>query len=365
MNLSVHVRKRLSAQFVLDVRCDVTPGVTIVFGESGSGKTTLLRSVAGLIQPDEGRIAIGERTLFDAAAGIDVAPAARRVGFVFQYLALFPHLTAADNIEYGLARLTPEERRQRTAAIAASFRISHLLARRPGEISGGERQRVGLARSLVTDPDVLLLDEPLSALDHGTQSRIIEDLRRWNESRRIPILYVTHSQREAFALGERVIVVEAGAIVADGTPHDVIETPPSERVARLAGFENLLDAVVLRRDPFAGVMVCRLTGTTGAQVDLETPLANVDVDDAVRVAIRAGDIIIATERPRGLSARNVLPGTIASLSQQGALVRADVSIGVPLEVHLTPTAAHALGLHAAEDVWLVIKSHSCRLVSAV
>jgi molybdate transport system ATP-binding protein len=365
MNLSVHVRKRLSPPFVLDVRCDVAPGVTIVFGESGSGKTTLLRSVAGLARPDEGRIAIGDRTLFDAAAGIDLAPAARRVGFVFQHLALFPHLTAADNIEYGLAQLAPAERRQRTAAIAASFRISHLLPRRPGEISGGERQRVGLARSLVTDPDVLLLDEPLSALDHSTQSRIIQDLRQWNDSRRIPILYVTHSQREAFALGERVLVVEAGAIVADGTPHDVMERPARESVARLAGFENLLDAVVVRRDAFAGVMVCRLIGTSGATVDLETPLANVDVDHAVRIAIRAGDIIIATERPRGLSARNVLAGTIASLSQQGSIVRAEVKIGVPLEVHLTPTAAHALGLRAAEDVWLVIKTHSCRLVSAV
>jgi molybdate transport system ATP-binding protein len=144
-----------------------------------------------------------------------------------------------------------------------------------------------------------------------------------------------------------------------------MERPARESVARLAGFENLLDAVVVRRDAFAGVMVCRLIGTSGATVDLETPLANVDVDHAVRIAIRAGDIIIATERPRGLSARNVLAGTIASLSQQGSIVRAEVKIGVPLEVHLTPTAAHALGLRAAEDVWLVIKTHSCRLVSAV
>src|SRR5262249_34917682 len=252
--LSVHVSKRLSPEFQLNVTFAAMPGVTIIFGESGSGKTTLLRCVAGLAQPDEGRILIGDRTLFDTGTRISVEPSSRQVGFVFHLLALFPHLTAAENIAYGLSRLSPSDRRERTATIAESFRISHLLGRRPAEISGGERQRVGLARSLVIDPEILLLDEPLSALDHGTQSRIISDLRRWNDARRIPILYVTHSQRDVFALGERVLVLQDGAIVADGTPEQVMEMPSRERVARLAGFENLLDAVVVNRRPDAGVM---------------------------------------------------------------------------------------------------------------
>lgn len=362
MNLSVQVRKRLSPHFLLDLAFDATPGVTIVFGESGSGKTTLLRSVAGLTQPDAGRIAIGDRALFDGRAGVHVEPPQRRVGFVFQHLALFPHLTAGDNIAYGLTRLSPGERRDRVAAIAGSFRIDHLLGRRHGEISGGERQRVGLARSLVTDPDILLLDEPLSALDHRTQSRIIADLRLWNEARRIPILYVTHSQREVFALGERVLMLENGRIVADGTPEQVMDYPAHDSVAQLAGFENLLDAVVVQRRPDAGVMVSRLSGTT---VDLETPLSDVAVGQPLRVAIRAGDILIATEPPRGLSARNQLPGTIASLSRQGAFVRAEVSIGVPVEVHVTPMATEHLGLRRGSQVWLVVKTHSCHLVSTV
>ena len=362
MNLAVQVRTRLSPHFQLDIAFDAAPGVTIVFGESGSGKTTLLRSVAGLVRPDAGRIAIGDRVLFDATVGADVPPPQRRVGFVFQHLALFPHLTAADNIAYGLTRLPADERRARVAAIADSFRIAHLLARRPGEISGGERQRVGLARSLVTAPHILLLDEPLSALDHPTQSRIIADLRQWNEARRIPILYVTHSQREVFALGERVLVLESGRVVADGTPEHVMESPAHERVAQLAGFENLLDAVVVQRRPDAGVMANRLTGTT---VDLETPLAEVEVGAALRIAIRAGDILIATEPPRGLSARNQLPGIIGSLSRQGAFVRADVDIGVPVEVHVTPMAIENLNLRPGSQVWLVIKTHSCRPVSTI
>ncbi|HEX3704219.1 MAG TPA: molybdenum ABC transporter ATP-binding protein [Vicinamibacterales bacterium] len=362
MTLSVCIRKRLSPAFLLDVTCDIEPGVTILFGESGSGKTTFLRCVAGLARPDEGRIAVGDRILYDAHAGIDVEPARRQAGFVFQHLALFPHLTAAENIGYGLSQRPASERLARTAAIAASLRIAHVLGRRPGQISGGERQRVGLARSLVTDPAVLLLDEPLSALDHATQSRIIADLRQWNEARRIPILYVTHSQREVFALGERVLLLQNGAIAADGTPERVMNAPAQESVAQLAGFENLLEATVVDRRPDAGVMVARLARTN---VTLETPLVDAGTGDALRVAIRAGDILVATERPRGLSARNIIAGTISSLSREGATIRADVHIGVPIEVHLTPTSSTALDLRPGHDVWLVIKTHSCHPVSAI
>ena len=362
MSLDVRVRTRLSPRFQLDVAFTAAPGTTIVFGASGSGKTTLLRSVAGLAATDEGRIAINDRLLLDVGAGVNVPPPGRRVGFVFQHLALFPHLTIAENIAYGLSRQPPTERHSQTKTIATSFGIAHLLARRPAAISGGERQRVGLARALVTDPEVLLLDEPLSALDHDTQSRIIADLRTWNDRRRIPILYVTHSQREVFALGERVLLLRDGTIVADGTPDKILNAPSHESVAQLAGFENLLDAVVIERRPNAGVMIVRLTGTA---TDLETPLTSFDAGDRIRVAIRAGDILIATQRPHGLSARNVVPATICGLARQGATVRLEASIGVPVEVHVTPTASADLDLRPHGNVWLVIKTHSCHPVSAV
>jgi molybdate transport system ATP-binding protein len=360
MNVSVRLRKRMSSQFAVDVAFDASSGVTIVFGESGSGKTTLLRLVSGLIRPDEGRIQIGDRTVLDTVTGANLGPQHRRVGFVFQHLSLFPHITVTENIAYGLWHQPPAERRARTREIAASFRIDHLLGRRPNEISGGERQRVALARSLVTDPDLLLLDEPLSALDRRTQSHIMADLRRWNEARPIPILYVTHSQREVFAMGERVLVLLDGAIVADGTPQQVMEMPWHEYVAQLAGFENVLDVTVLARRPGAGLMVGRLKGT---DIDLEMPLADGATGNEVRVAVRAGDILIAIERPYGLSARNVLPGTITSLSRQGSIVNAEVDIGVPVEVHITPAASDELGLLPGRKVWLVVKSHSCRPVS--
>lgn len=360
MTLAVRVQKRL-AHFTLDIGFETASGVTILFGESGSGKTTLLRCVAGVTRPDAGRIAIDDQVLFDADRQVDVPPARRHVGFVFQQLALFPHLTARDNIAYGIAHLGPSDRDARIDAIARSFRIAHLLDRRPAAISGGERQRVGLARSLVGDPHILLLDEPLAALDHATQSRIIEDLLRWNEARQIPVLYVTHSQREVFALGRRVLLIEEGAIVADGQPDRVMNAPTHERVAELVGYENVLDGVIAARSVEAGGMSVGLAGT---QVQLETPIVDGHVGDRVRIAVRAGDILLAVERPIGLSARNVIQGTIVSIRRTGAFVAAMVSVGTPIEVHVTPSACEELGLREGREVWLVVKTHSCRAIMA-
>ena len=358
VTLAVRIQKRL-ADFTLDVSFEAAAGVTILFGESGSGKTTLLRCVAGVTEPDDGRIAIGEHVVFDALRCIDVPPSRRRVGIVFQQLALFPHLTARDNIAYGLAHLSAADQQTRIDAIARSFRIAHLLDRRPAEISGGERQRVGLARSLVGDPEILLLDEPLSALDHATQSRIIEDLLRWNDARQIPVLYVTHSQREVFALGRRVLLIEEGRIAGDGQPQDVMNAPVHERAAELVGYENLLDGVIASRSPGAGVMAVTLAGT---RVQLETPIVESRVGDAVRIAIRAGDILLAVQRPTGLSARNIVHGTIALQRRTAASVAVFVNIGVVVEVHVTPIACEQLELRDGRDVWLVVKTHSCRAI---
>ena len=353
------IRARVSADFLLDVDLAVEPGITMLFGASGSGKTTVLRCLAGLRTPESGRIAIGDRVLFAADTGVDVPPQQRNVGYVFQQLALFPHLTVEQNIHYGLSALDQEARRARSREIAASFRIEPLLQRRPDQLSGGERQRAALARSLVTNPQVLLLDEPLSALDHASQSRIIEDLRDWNAARGIPILYVTHSHREVFALGERVIVLERGAVLADGLPEQVLDTPAHESLARLTGFENVLDAVVVSIRPDGGTMQCRLAH---GNVELEVPRAKAEPGSAVRIAIRAGDILLATEAPRGISARNVIPGTLAALRREGATVILHVDTGARFEAHVTPGASEALRLAVGQPVWLVIKTHSCRVV---
>ena len=362
--LDAKFRKRFAAQareFILEAEFRAAPGFTILFGPSGAGKTTVLDCIAGLAKPDSGRIAIDDRVLFDAAQGTNLPVAKRRVGYVFQNLALFPHLTVEKNVQYGLANFPQAERRGRASAILQAFRISHLAQRYPREISGGESQRTALARTLVTDPAVLLLDEPLAALDALTKSKIIDDLRQWNHAHRIPILYVTHSREEVFALGERVIVLDAGRIVAQGTPHQVIEAPQQETVAQLVGFENIFDATVEAVHPERGTMTCRLAGDSGPVV-LETPLVRGGVGSALRVGIRAGDILLATAAPVGLSARNVIPGRILSLEQRDVIVSARVKYRIEMEVHLTLAARDSLQLAPGREVWLVIKTHSCHLM---
>jgi molybdate transport system ATP-binding protein len=333
---------------------------TILFGTSGAGKTTILECIAGLTTPDSGRIAAAGRIWLDTGNGTNVRVQQRRVGYVFQDLALFPHLSVEQNVQYGIAQLPSQERQSRTSSVLASFHIAHLRSQRPAKISGGERQRVALARALVTEPAILLLDEPLSALDAPTKSKIIDDLRAWNEAHRIPILYVTHNREEVFALGERVVILEDGQITAQGTPHEVMTAPRRETVAQLAGFENVFDATVVAVHEDRGTMTCRLDGTS---VELETPLVKADPGSGLRIGIQAGDILLATSPPAGLSARNVIPGKMVSLAQRDVIVSARVNCGVEVETHLTLAARDALHLQPGNQVWLVIKTHSCHLMA--
>jgi molybdate transport system ATP-binding protein len=364
--LSAHIRKTFSStehEFSLDVEFSATPGFIILFGLSGSGKTTLLDCVAGLATPDAGKVTVGERVFFDANSSVDFPIAKRGVGYVLQDLALFPHLTVKQNVEYGLADLPRSDREKKAAFMMREFRIEHLRQQRPGKISGGERQRVALARSLVTDPCVLLLDEPLAALDAATKSRIINDLRRWNEQHQIPILYVTHSREEVLALGERVLVMDQGRIVARGTPHEVLSAPLQETVAQLAGFENIFDAAVESVHEDRGTMMCRLSnGDTSSSVLLETPLIRARVGSRLRIGIRAGDILLAIAKPEGLSARNVIAGCVISIERRDMIVLARVDCGVEMNVHLTLAARDELQLVPGREVWLVIKTHSCHLM---
>lgn len=346
-------------RFTLSADFSIPSGITILFGASGAGKTTVLDCIAGLQIPDSGTVKIGDTALFDAAQRTNVPVQRRGIGYVFQDLALFPHLSAEENIAYGL-KGRASERACQVSAVMESFRIAHLRRRRPAEISGGERQRVALARALVTDPCLLLLDEPLAALDAATKSKIMEDLRAWNRANAIPILYVTHSRDEVFALGEGVLVLENGRIVAQGTPHEVMTAPRAETIAQLAGFENILDAMVVAAHEDRGTMTCRIANS---QVELETPLVRAETGSALRIGIRAGDILLATVHPVGLSARNVVQGRIVSLETRDMIVAARANCGVEMEVHLTLAARDSLQLQPGREVWLVVKTHSCHLMA--
>jgi molybdate transport system ATP-binding protein len=352
-------RRDAAGTFTLDVTIEVPPGITILFGPSGAGKSTLLDCVAGLVRPDAGKIFVGNDILFDAAKRIDLSPQERRVAYVFQSLALFPHLTVQQNIAYGLSDLPEKERQARLDGILAAFRIGKLRNQRPAQISGGERQRTALARSLVTAPRGLLLDEPLTGLDAELKAAIVDDLRAWNAEWRIPILYVTHSRDEVDALGERVIAMDEGRIADRGAPMDVLDAPRRKRLAQASGFENMLCATVVELRERDGVMRVRL-GENACEI--EVPLVHAFPGDRVQVAIRAGDILLALQRPSGLSARNILEGRIESLEQRGTMCIARVDCGVKFVARVTPGAVRALELSAGKQVWLVLKTHSCHLV---
>lgn len=362
--LSVNIRKTLSAarapRFELQVTAEFAAGFTVLFGPSGAGKSTLLDCVAGLIKPDEGTIRLDEAVFFDRAKKIFVPPAERGIGYVFQSLALFPHLTVRENVAFGIASKPLAEQRERVERILRTFHASQLAERKPRELSGGEQQRVALARSLVTQPRLLLLDEPLTGLDEGLRQAILQDLREWNAANGVPILYVTHNRDEVDAVGERVVTIASGRIGESGLPRVVLDAPQRLALAQAAGFENLLSGRVLERRASDGVMRVALDGE---HCELEVPLVSVADDSRIQVAIRAGDILLAREMPRGLSARNILAGVVESLETRGATVVVEVNAGVRFQVNVTPGAARALELAAEMRVWLVLKTHSCHVVT--
>ena len=361
--LNVQIRKQFRSNgaqpFVLDVTASFAPGFTVLFGPSGAGKSTLLDCIAGLQQPDAGEIHLGDKLYFDAARNLSLPPQCRELAYVFQSLALFPHLSVEQNIRYGLGKLPVSEQIERAHNIATEFRIHNFLSRRPAELSGGEKQRVALARALVTRPRVLLLDEPLTGLDSVLRRSILEDLRAWNDANRIPILYVTHNREEVDAIGERVVTLVIGRVQESGTPLAVLDAPRSVELAHATGFENVLPAIVVEHRPADGVMRVSLDH---AACEIEIPLGDAAPGSEVRVAIRAGDILVATEPPHFLSARNILPGTIESVETRGAMVALCVKAGASFLVHVTPGAVRALDLSPGLLVWLVIKTYSCHLV---
>ncbi|HEU4594502.1 MAG TPA: ABC transporter ATP-binding protein, partial [Pyrinomonadaceae bacterium] len=307
--------------FVLDVEFDSPPGVTILFGASGSGKTLTLKTIAGLVRPDSGHIAVGDEVLFDSARRINLPIRRRGVGYVFQNLALFPHLSALENVEFPLGQLPRAKRRERARTLLERFGIGHTAARLPRDISGGEAQRVALARALAARPRMLLLDEPLSALDEPVKLELVSDLKALDEELRLPIIYVTHSRDEALALGARALIYERGRVVAAGVPAEIFRAPTKASVAKLTGVENIFEGRVVSRADETGTMTVEL-GSVGSEgggglCRVEVPLGLQAEGERVSVAVRSGDILLATAEPGNISARNVLAGRVKAIEERG------------------------------------------------
>ncbi|KQT85275.1 molybdenum ABC transporter ATP-binding protein [Aurantimonas sp. Leaf443] len=354
MTIEVDVRKTLGT-FALDARFSSAGRLTALFGASGSGKTTLVDLVAGLSRPDAGRIAVDGRVLVDTAARIALPAHRRRIGYVFQDARLFPHLSVRANLLYGRWFTPAAERRAPFAEIVELLGIGALLDRRPAGLSGGERQRVAIGRALLATPRLLLMDEPLAALDEPRKMEVMPYLERLRDETAVPILYVSHSIPEVLRLASRIVVMGGGRVVAEGEPETVLRrldlTPAS------AEFEPgcSLDAVVEAQDEAFGLT--RLASPAGPFL---VPRIEAGRGAVLRLRIRARDVMIATRPPEGLSALNVLPGRIAALREmEGA--EAEVTLdcaGATLLARLTRRSVALQGLAPGMAVFAVVKAVS-------
>jgi len=319
--LQVALRHRYAGRhgFALDAGFDMPEaGVTALFGASGCGKSTILAAVAGLLRPQEGRVALDGTVLLDTARGICLPPEARRCGVVFQDARLFPHLSVETNLRYGLKRAPRDAEGPAFAEVVDLLGLAPLLARRPGGLSGGERQRVALGRALLSRPRLLLMDEPLAALDAPRRAEVLPFLARLRDAARLPILYVTHALDEVDALADTLVLMEAGRVRASGAL-EALSARTDLPLAQRRDGGVVLACAVLDHDEARGLT--RLGFPGGA---FAVPLRTEPAGTRLRVRLRARDVAVATARPEGLSIHNALPCRLAGI----------VPAGVPHEVFL-------------------------------
>lgn len=344
MTLDTHVRLRLGA-LELDLELTAPPGeLVVVVGPNGAGKTTLLRALAGLQPLDAGHVTLDGVALDDADAGVLVPPERRPVGIVYQDGLLFPHLSALENVAFGLRSrgVGRGEARRQAAGWLRRVGLAGREHTRPGELSGGQAQRVALARALAPQPRLLLLDEPLAALDATTRAEVRRDLRRHLDSYDGVRILVTHDPLEALALATTIVVIEDGRVVQSGPPDEVRGRPRSRYVADLVGV-NLLEGTVRGHD------VVLRSGARLTVADVPSPGDVLAVLHPRAVALHRG------ERPAG-SPRNVWEGTVGALDFEGDRVRVRLDGPVPLVAEVTPAAVHDLGVEEGSTLWASVKA---------
>jgi molybdate transport system ATP-binding protein len=340
--------------FTLDVAFASNARLTALFGASGSGKSTVLAMIAGLQKPARGRIAIDGVVLLDTGKRIALPPHRRRVGFVFQDAHLLPHLSVRSNLGYGRFFTPQTERRIAFEPVVEALGIGHLLERRPGTLSGGERQRVAIGRALIASPRILLMDEPLAALDAERRLEVLPLIERVRDAFAIPIVYVSHSADEVARLAGHVVRLADGRVVAAGTPAEVLAPATLSHGAARFDALSMLTARVTRRD--AGFGVTQVEHPAG---EIVLPWDAGDVGTSVRVAVRATNVTLARERPANISVRSALTGTVAAIATgEGpfALVTIALRGGDTLFAYATRLAVEELGLKAGGGVVALVKT---------
>jgi len=361
MSLAIRLRHRFAA-VQIDMTFEApTPGVVALFGPSGAGKSTVIAAAAGLFRPDECRVAVDGKVLGDTAGGVWLPPERRRVGLVFQDSRLFPHMTVATNLRFGLRRVGPGA--VRFDEVVELLGIAALLERRPHSLSGGERQRVAIGRALLAQPHLLLMDEPLASLDASRKAEILPYLARLKTMLQLPVLYVTHALEELAQLADSVVLIDSGSAVAAG--------PIAEIAARA-------DLPLAQRDDAGAVLSCRvaaqdaerqLTCLRWGPNELWIPQTDLPEGLDVRVRVPAREVILARPELNGfrdaLSLHNVLPGTVRAIADDPArrAVLVEVALrGGSVLSRVTPDAIARLGLAPGVPVAALIKSMSVEVL---
>lgn len=297
-----------TGDFVIDAQIDSGPGITALFGKSGAGKSTIVAMLAGLIKPDAGTIRVGEQTLFDSARNINVAPEKRQVGYMFQDARLFPHMSVNKNLRYGLNRLEASKRAETFDRVVTLLGLSSVLQRHPGKLSGGEKQRVTIGRALLSNPRILLMDEPLASLDAARKSEILPYIECLRDDFNLPVVYVSHALEEVVRLADTLALISDGKIAAQGRVEDLMGRLDLAPLTGRYEAGAVLSPVVTGQVPEHKLTRLNLSGH-----DMYVPQVDLPDHTTVRLRIRARDVSLATNKPEGTSILNILPCTVREI----------------------------------------------------
>ncbi|MDD2767983.1 MAG: molybdenum ABC transporter ATP-binding protein [Methylococcus sp.] len=350
LSLDVDINR---GRFRLEARVEFEEGVSGLFGRSGSGKSTLLNVIAGVIDPDRGRVVLDGETLFDSEKGLCVPSHRRRIGFVFQDSQLFPHYTVKGNLLYGWKQTPPRERRFKLDDVVDLLAIGHLLDSHPRRISGGEKQRVALGRALLASPRMLLLDEPLAALDQSLKEQILPFMRRVRDELGLPMVYVSHSLPEILYLTDQLTLIAGGRILGSGPLHTLLDAEQIRSEDRL-GLDNSLAVTIESHDAEGG---CTFGIFQGRRLALPFRSALMP-GDRVYVSVHRTEVALGKSFVEGLSIQNQLPGRIVSIDSAGDSVQIVADVGVLLRAEITQRAYRDMALREGDAVNCLIKATS-------
>jgi len=349
--IDINVAKRIG-NFELDVQFSSEHGITALFGRSGSGKTSLVNLLAGLSIPDRGRITVAGRELFNSTDGVNLTPQKRRVGYVFQEGRLFPHMTVRQNLRYGLRFVPSAEKRQDFSHVVDLLALDRFLDRQPGSLSGGEKQRVAIGRALLTDPRLLLMDEPLASLDAGHKGEILPYIEGLRDEFQIPIVYVSHSLDEVIRLADTMVLLDQGKNRASGTVEDIMSRLDLRPLTGRHEAGAVLPVTVVGGEPEFGLTVLSCPAGTLTVPELEAPLGS-----SFRLRVRARDVSLSLDRPKNTSVLNVFEGTVSEiLGEDGPQAEVLVDVGVPLIARVTRKSIATLELAPGKRVYAMVKA---------